>query len=338
MNVIRECFNRLMQGACNVALLLVLMTPFSFFPIAASAQQAAEHYPDRPIRILLPFAAGGSTDGPMRVLAKHVSESLKQPVIIDYRPGAGGTLATQTVYSMKPDGYTLAVAVAGVYRMPYTMKINWDPSSDLTYVIGITGYAFGVVVPASSPFRTMNDMIAYAKQHPGEVTYGTPGVATTNHLTMERVAMKFGVKFNHIPYKGSGESLQALMAGQVDSAAETSAFVPLVQTGKLRLLTVWGQERMPRFPQIPTLRELGIDIVQSSPWGLVAPKGTDPAIVRKLHDAFKEAMGKEDFRKMLAQFDMTPEYRSSADFQAFAAAAMKNEKATIEQLGLNLKQ
>jgi len=338
MNLLKRKINHLKQYFCKIASTTVCGALFASVPLAATAQGDAAGYPERPIRILLPFAAGGSTDGPMRVLAKNVSESLKQPVVIDYRPGAGGTLAVQTVHSAKPDGYTLAVAVASVYRMPYTMKVNWNPASDLTYVIGITGYAFGIVVPASSPFTSLDALIAHAKAHPGKLTYSTPGVATTNHLTMEKVSRQAGIKLNHIPYKGSGESLQALLAGQVDAAAETSAFVPLIQAGKLRLLAVWGDKRMARFPEVPTLKEEGIDMVQTSPWGLVAPKGTDPAIVRKLHDAFKEAMETEEFKTILAQFDMTPEYKSSEDFRQFAVSSMEKEKKIIEELDLKLTQ
>lgn len=338
MNLLKRKINHLNQYFCKIAFTTVCAALFATVPLAAVAQVEAGGYPERPIRILLPFAAGGSTDGPMRVLAKHVSESLKQPVVIDYRPGAGGTLAVQTVHSAKPDGYTLAVAVASVYRMPYTMKVNWNPASDLTYVIGITGYAFGIAVPASSPFTSLDALIAHAKAHPGKLTYSTPGVATTNHLTMEKVSRQIGIKLNHIPYKGSGESLQALLAGQVDAAAETSAFVPLIQAGKLRLLAVWGEKRMARFPNVPTLKEKGIDMVQTSPWGLVAPKGTDPAIVRKLHDAFKQAMETDEFKTILAQFDMTPEYKSSEDFQLFSVSSMEKEKKIIEELDLKLTQ
>lgn len=298
--------------------------------------QTAAGYPLQPIRLLLPFGAGGSTDGPVRLLAKNVSKILKQPVIVEYRPGAGGTLAVQNLHSMPADGYSLAISVLSVYRMPYTQKINWNPVTDLSYIIGLTGYAFGIVVPANSPIKNMDDFVAYAKAHLGELSYSSPGVATTNHLTMEMIARHYGIKLNHIPYKGSGESLQALLSGQVQSGAETSAFAPHVEAGKLRLLAVWGKNRMKRFPDVPTMTELGLDIVQTSPWGVVGPKGLDPEIVRTLHDAFKQAMETPEFRAILAQFDMEPDYRNSEDFQAFAAQTMKKEKVILDALGLNI--
>lgn len=303
----------------------------------ALAQQPAESYPTRPIRIIVGFAPGGSTDGPVRVLAQEASRKLKQPIVVENKPGVGGTLAAQSLLTAAPDGYTLAITSAGLYRLPFTTDAKWNPVADLSYVVGLSGYSFGIVVPASSPIRTMTDLVAQAKAQPGKLTYGTPGVATTNHLTMEQISRQYGIELNHIPYKGSAESLQALLAGQVDSAAETSAFVPFVESGKLRLIAVWGNKRMERFPDVPTLKEQGVDIVQSSPWGLVAPKGTDSAIVSKLHDAFKDAMQTQAFKDVLAKYDMEPDYRSPTAFQAFAAESMRREKVILDALGLSRK-
>ncbi|GAA4334006.1 tripartite tricarboxylate transporter substrate binding protein [Variovorax defluvii] len=304
---------------------------------AAQAQEDPAAYPTRPIRVMIGFAPGGSTDAPMRVLAEAVAKILGQPVVIENKPGAAGVIPTQMLQAAPPDGYTLAIAPAGVYRLPYTTDIKWNPASDLCYVIGLSGYAFGTVVPASSPIRSLADYIAYAKANPDMLTYSSPGVGTTNHLTMEQFSRATGVKLNHVPYKGSAESLQALLAGHVQSAAETSAFVPHVESGKLRLLAVWSDKRMARFPEVPTLKELGIDIVQTSPWGLVAPKGTHPTIQARLHDAFKQAMEQPAFKASLARFDMEPDYRDPAQYQRFALASMKKEKDILDTLGLSRK-
>jgi tripartite-type tricarboxylate transporter receptor subunit TctC len=302
-----------------------------------AAQEKPEAYPSRPIRIMIGFAPGGSTDAPMRVLAEKVGGLLKQPIVIENKPGAGGVFPAQSLQAAQPDGYTLAVAPASVYRIPYTTDLKWDPAKDLTYILGITGYAFGMVVPADSSIKTLADFVAQAKANPGKLTYSTPGIATTNHLTMEQLSNQFGIRLNHIPYKGSAESLQAVLAGQVDSAAETSAFVPFVESGKLRLIAVWGSKRMPRFPNVPTLQESGVNIVQTSPWGLVAPRGLDPAIAKKLHDAFKQAMETKEFKDVLGRFDMEPDYRSPKDYHAFALESLKREKAILETLGLARK-
>ena len=304
---------------------------------AARAQEDPAAYPTRPIRVMIGFAPGGSTDAPMRVLAEAVSKILGQPVVIENKPGAAGVIPTQLLQAAPSDGYTLAIAPAGVYRMPYTTDIKWNPATDLSYVIGLSGYAFGTVVPAASPIRSLADYIAYAKANPEMLTYSSPGVGTTNHLTMEQFSRAAGVKLNHVPYKGSAESLQALLAGHVQSAAETSAFVPHVESGKLRLLAVWSDKRMARFPKVPTLKELGIDIVQTSPWGLVAPKGTPVKIQARLHDAFKQAMEQPAFKEALARFDMEPDYRDPVQYQRFAVESMKKEKEILGTLGLSRK-
>lgn len=301
---------------------------------AVQVQDQASSYPTRPIKIIIGFAPGGSTDAPMRVLAESASKILKQAVIIENKPGAGGTFPAIALQSAPNDGYTLAILAASVFRLPYTTNITWDPARDISYVIGLTGYAFGIVVPASSPITTWSQYVAHAKAHPGETTYASPGTVTTNHLTMERIARDAGIKLTHVPFKGSSESIQALLGGHVQSAAETSAWVPYVESGKFRLLVVWGEKRMARFPNVPTLKESGINIVQASPWGIGVPKGTDPAIVKKIHDAFKQAMEMPNFKAALAQYEMEPMYMDSEHYRRFAIESMKRDKEALESLNI----
>lgn len=301
---------------------------------AVSLSADAASYPSRPIKIVVGFPPGGSTDGPTRVLAENLSKLLGVAVIVENKTGAGGVMPAYTLQSADPDGYTAGVIAASVFRLPYTTKISWDPLKDIEYVIGLTGYAFGIVVPASSPITDWSKYLAYAKAHPGELSYATPGIATTNHLTMERIAREAGVKLNHIPYKGSADSVRAVLSGEVQSAAETSAWAPHVESGKFRLLVVWGEKRMSRFPNVPTLKESGLDIVQTSPWGIGVPKGTDPAVVKKLHDAFKQAMNMPNFTKSLAQFDMEPMYMDPVQYRRFAADSMKREAEVLQSLNI----
>lgn len=301
----------------------------------AMAASPADNFPNRPISVQIGFTPGGSTDVPFRVLAENASKILGQTVIIENKPGAGGVLPAQAMQSAKPDGYTLAQIPLPVFRMPYTTKISWDPVKDLTYVIGLAGYSFGLVVPADSPIKDMKGYLDYAKAHPGHLTYGTPGTMTTLHLTMETLAMNAGVELSHIPYKGNSESLQAVVGKHVMSVADTPGWAPFVAEGKLRLLSTWGPERSKQYPDVPTLKELGLGIVQTSPFGLAVPKGTDPAIVKKLHDAFKQAMDMPNYRESLAKFDMQPFYMSSEEYTRWAAETFQAEKVIIEKLGLN---
>lgn len=294
----------------------------------------AQTFPAKPIKLLVAFPAGGPTDISMRVLADNASKILGQPVIVENKPGAGGTLPAQTLQSSAADGYTLAQIPLGVFRMPYTTKINWDPVKDISYVINLTGYAFGVVVPADSPIKTWTHFVAWAKANPGKLSYGSTGAMTSPHLTMELVAQKLGIELLHIPYKGSADLMQATLGGQLMAAADSTGFAPQVEAGKLRVLNTWGAERLAKFPDAPTLKELGLDVVQNSPFGLGAPKGTPAAVVKRLHDAFKQAMEQDSYKSVLARYDMVPIYMSTTQYQKFAQDTFAREKALIEKLGL----
>ena len=300
----------------------------------SSAAAWAQTFPVRPIKLVIAFPAGGPTDITMRQLADNASKILGQPVIIDNKPGAGGTLPAQALQTAQPDGYTLAQMPLGVFRLPYTTKINWDPVKDINYVINVTGYAFGIVVPADSPFKTWADFVAYAKANPGKLTYGSTGTFTSPHLTTELIAQKAGIQLQHVPYKGSADLMLATVSGQLMAAADSTGFAPQVEAGKLRVLNTWGDKRLAKFPDAPTLKELGYDTVQNSPFGIGAPKGTPPEVVQKVHDAFKKAMEKPSYVAALGRYDMLPNYMSSADYTKFAQDTFGREKALIEKLGL----
>ena len=301
---------------------------------ATFAHAQAPGFPVRPIKLIVAFPAGGPTDITMRSLADNASKILGQPVIIDNKPGAGGTLPAQQLQTVPADGYTLAQIPLGVFRLPYTTKINWDPVTDITYVLNVTGYAFGIVVPADSPFKTWADFVAYAKAHPGELSYGSTGTLTSPHLTTELIAQKAGIKLLHNPYKGSADLMLAVLSGQLMAAADSTGFAPQVEAGKLRVLNTWGEKRLDKFPNAPTLKELGYDTVQNSPFGIGAPKGTPPDVVKRLHDAFKKAMEDPSYVAALGRYDMQPNYMSTAAYGKFAQETFLKEKALIEKLGL----
>ncbi len=300
----------------------------------AGTPAQADSFPSKPIRVLIGFTAGGSTDVPFRVLAANASKILGQAVIIENKPGAGGVLPAQMMQSTAADGYTLAQIALPVLRLPYTTKINWNPATDLDYVINLGGYTFGLVVAASSPIKTMADYMAYAKANPGQLSYGTPGALTTLHLTMEGIALQSGVTLNHIPYKGNSESLQAVLGGHVMSIADTPGWAPYVDQGKLRLLATWGEQRSAKYPKVATLKESGINLVQTSPFGLALPKGVDPKVVKILHDAFKQAMEMPNYKEALAKFDMDTLYMDGPTYTRYVADTMKAEQAVIAKLGL----
>ena len=294
----------------------------------------AQSFPAKPIKLIIAFPAGGPTDITMRSLADGASKILGQTVIIENKPGAGGTLPAQALQISAPDGYTLAQIPLGVFRLPYTTKINWDPIKDISYVLNVTGYAFGLVVPAESPIKNWAQFVAWAKANPGKLSFGSTGTLTSPHLTMELIAQKLGIELLHVPYKGSADLMQAIMGGQIMAAADSTGFAPLVESGKLRVLNTWGDQRLAKFPDAPTLKELGLDMVQNSPFGIGAPRGTPADVVKKLHDAFKTVMDQDSYKAALARYDMVPIYMSTEGYGKFAQETFAREKALVEKLGL----
>ena len=294
----------------------------------------AQSFPAKPIKLVIAFPAGGPTDVTMRVLADNASKTLGQPVIVENKPGAGGTLPAQQLQSAAADGYTVAQIPLGVFRLPYTTKLTWDPITDLSYVLNVTGYAFGLVVPADSPLKTWTHFVGWAKANPGKLSYGSTGTLTSPHLTMELIAQKLGLELLHVPYKGSADLMQSILGGNIMAAADSTGFAPQVEAGKLRVLNTWGAERLAKFPDAPTLKELGLGLVQNSPFGIAAPRGTPPALVKRLHDGFKEAMDMDSYKTALAKYDMQPMYMSSSAYLKFAQDTFKRERELVEKLGL----
>ncbi|MDH4266777.1 MAG: tripartite tricarboxylate transporter substrate binding protein [Deltaproteobacteria bacterium] len=298
----------------------------------------ADQFPSKAITIIVPYAAGGSTDVVTRILAEETSKFLGQPVVVENRTGGGGTVGGATMAATaKPDGYTIAMMPITMYRYPHMMKVNWDPLKDFTYVIHVTGYTFGVVVKADAPWKTWNEFIAYAKANPGKVTYATPGAGTTLHITMEMLAKKLGIKWIQVPMKGGAETTPAVLGGHVTATADSTGWAPQVDAGQLRLLVTWGNTRTKRWPNSPTLKELGYGVVSNSPFGIAGPKRMDPKVVKILHDAFKKGMETEAFQKILAKFDMEPFYKNSEDYTKFVKELYEEEKQNVENLGLKKK-
>jgi tripartite-type tricarboxylate transporter receptor subunit TctC len=237
----------------------------------------------------------------------------------------------------KPDGYTIAQIPITVFRLPLMQEVSWDPAKDFSYIIHLTGYTFGVTTSAESPFKTWKDVVDYAKQNPGKVTYATPGTGTSLHIGMEQIAAKSGIKLTQVPFKGGAETNAAVLGQHTMLQADSTGWRPLVDAGKLRLLMVWTAARSPNFPDVPTLKELGYPMVYDSPFGIAGPKGMDPKIVAKLHDAFKKAIEDPAVIATLAKYDMVPNYKNTEDYKKFVVEVAASERKVIETLGLAKK-
>jgi tripartite-type tricarboxylate transporter receptor subunit TctC len=302
----------------------------------ASPAALGQGFPSRPITLIVPWPAGGSTDTHLRKLAELAGKNLGQPIIVENKPGAAGMLGPSNMArSAAPDGYTLSQLHVGALRQPHLQKVDWDPLKDFTYIIGVSGYTFGMVVKVDSPFKTFDDLIAYAKANPGKVSFSSTGTGTSPHLLVEQVANKAGVQLLHVPYKGNADSTQALMGGHVMVQSDATGWGRYVDQGAFRLLVTFGEERT-RWGA-PTAKELGYDVVSYSPYGIVGPKGMDPKVVKILHDAFKKAIDDPEHHKVLQQLDQVYWYRSSEDYAKWAAETFVSERVLIERLGLQLK-
>jgi tripartite-type tricarboxylate transporter receptor subunit TctC len=311
--------------------------------VAASALAAPAiaqpGFPSRPVRLIVPWLPGGSADTHFRVLAELAGRRLGQPVVVENRTGASGTLGAQLMAKEAPgDGYLVGQMPITLFRYPAMTRRAppFDPMRDFTYILHLTGYLFGVVVRSDSPWRSWRDFTAYAKANPGKVTYGTPGVGSTLHITMERIAEQLGIEWVHVPFRGGADNSQALLSGQIAATADSTGWAPLVDEGRFRLLVTWGAERARRYPDAPTLRETGIDIVATSPYGLGGPQGIDPGVVRVLHDAFKAALLDPAHVSVLDRFDMPFLYMGSDEYRAFAGRQYEEESTAVRRLGLKM--
>lgn len=295
----------------------------------------AQNFPSKPVTLIVPWPAGGSSDLALRALADATQKHLGQPIIIENKAGASGTLGpAQMAAAAKPDGYTIAQMPITVFRLPYMTKTTFDPTKDFTYVAGLTGYTFGVVVNSKSPWKTFQELIDHAKANPGKVKYGTPGTGTSLHIGMEQIAKQAGVKWTQVPFKGAAETNAALLGEHVDAVADSTGWGALVNSGDFRLLVTWGGTRTKNWPNVPTLKELGINLVANSPYGIAGPKGMDPKVVKVLHDAFAKGVNEPVYAEALKKFDQELAYLNTADYEKHAAQQIEEAKKLVEDLGL----
>jgi len=304
---------------------------------ALSSARAAERFPVRPLTLWVPWPAGGATDLTMRVLAEIASRHLGQKVIIENRSGAGGTMTMPVLQQAAPDGYTVGQIPQPVFRAPLLQKLLWDPIRDTTPILQLSGVTFGMVVPAASPLKSVDEVFELARRKPGEVTISTNGVGTTPHIVLDEIAARRGISFIHVPYKGTAEQMLAVASGQVMVGVNSNGFAPFVDSGQLRLLATFGAQRTRRWPQVPTLKELGYGIVATSPYGLAGPRGVPPPVVDVLHDAFKRALFDPAHVAELDRYDQEVAYLGPDDYGRAMREAYAAERRIVERMGLASK-
>ena len=302
--------------------------------VLACPAMAQPRFPERPIRMIVPWAPGGPTDGQMRALCEAAGRRLGQPVLVENRPGAAGTLgALHMAREARADGYTIGQMPNGVFRLPaLTDRPLWDPMRDFTYILRLVGYMGGIVVRADAPWRDLGELLADARANPGKFSYGTPG-ALTSDVQMTQLARMAGIDWVAVPFRGAAPNLQALLAGDIHFSAETSAWAEMALDGRVRPLALWMRERAARFPAVPTLTELGFPIDGESSYGIAGPRGMDPGVAAILHDAFRDALHDPTHLAAIARFDMPLRYLDSAAYRAHVAAENEAERRLMVEIG-----
>ena len=302
---------------------------------APSLARAQSGFPNRPIKLVIPWPPGASADAFLRVMAEQTGKRLGQSMVPDNKPGANASLSGVALKDAKPDGYTLGQLHTGTFRAALMAdKPPYDPLADFTFIIQLSGSVHGIVVRADAPWKTFEEFIAEAKAKPGKLTYGTFGQASIQNLVMVDLQQRLGVEMTHVPYKGGGELYNGLLGSQIDAIADASGWIPLVQGGKFKLLVVWGSRRMPLFPDVRTLTEAGIDLVVNSPYGVGGPRGMDPAVVKTLHDAMKDALFSPEVQTVMATFNMPTLYLDTAAYDTAAREQDKIERANLKRVNM----
>jgi len=306
-----------------------------FLSALATPALAQTPFPNRTITIQISFPPGGATDVQMRSFCEAATRAMGQTVQVENRPGGGGTLPAANMRNARPDGYTLAQFALPAIRLPFMQRMSFNPRTDFTPIIHLTGYLFMVCVRAESPYRSWADLVADARARPDAVRIGNTGANGTPHLTLVDLAERESINVTHVPFRGEGDAVPALLGGHIEASATGSGTLQLIAEGRLRALNVWSRNRSPKLPEVPTLGELGYrDMIVTSPYGVVGPLGMEPAVVRALHDGFRIALNDAAHVATLARLDMPLEYLNSDDYAGFIQRTADEEEARVRRLGL----
>ena len=306
-----------------------------------AGRAAAQAYPNRPVKIVIPFAPGGPTEFILRLIADRLTTALGQAFIIENRPGgAGGTVGAKSVAVAEPDGYTLLfsspgplVTAAAIYK-----NLDYDPIRSFAPIAMVIYAPQMLAVHPSMPVNSLPELVAYAKANPGKVAFGSSGHGTQPHLLGEMLKVMAGVDIVHVPYRGAGRSVTDVVAGQVQMIFETTAILlPHIESGKLRALAVAAEARSPLLPGVPTTAENGYPELTASFWsGVLAPAGTPAAIVAKLNGAINEILKSKEAQDGLARLSAEARIGSPQDFAAFIASETPRWAAIANETGVKV--
>lgn len=307
-------------------------------PLAAMlpASARAQSFPTRPITIHVGYVAG-SVDAAIRVLAAAMTKDLGQPVLVLNQPGVSGTLAVTNAANARPDGHTLAALPSAWLRLPHLQKVNYDPLADVTYIIRLNTLPMALTVAPSAPWNSLPELLDYARAHPDKVSFGGIGVGSPGHIAVERLGRAAGFKPVYVPFRGSGDLYGGLAGGHLQVVSE-GGFGPFLDAGKIKALALLEAQRSGYRPKLPTAREQGLDIVQTSSIGIAGPKGLPAAVVQSLHDAFRRAMAQPEFVRVLDTYGYPVAYLDSEQYRAWATDTFALEKKLVGESGVKVEQ
>lgn len=312
---------------------LVMLLMITSFVTSGLSQ---EIYPNRPVTIVVPSTPGGATDVSGRALAKAVEKELGQPFIVENKPGAGMVIGKSFVLKSKPDGYTLGIAgTSTLIVTPNIRQVPYDPLTDITDIMAFANLNFGLAVRADTPWNTFEELVAYVKGNPGKFTYSTAGIGLSQHVSMERIAIKEGMKWTHVPFKSGPEAITATLGGHTQGVAQTYFDIsPHLKSGKLKLLLVLSDKRFPEFPNVPTTLEKGYGFHTFSTFNIFGPKGLPEPIRQKLETGFKNAMKDSSFIETLKQLGLEANFMTGSEFSNQWRSQYHEMGRVLKTLGL----
>ena len=325
----------------NKSRCIALSVLFSTLAIASGNSLAQADYPNKPIRLIVPFPAGGGTDIYARLIANKLTERLKWVVVVDNKPGAGGNIGVDAAAKSPPDGYTIVIGQTSNLAINPTLypKLPYDPQKDLTPIVLLADSAMALVVPAQSPYKTVKEVISAAKQKPGDVSLGFPGNGTVAHLTSVMFQSASGTKFQHVPYKGAAQALTDLMGSSIESyMSSATTVIGHVKGGKLRALAVTGKKRIESMPDVPTIEESGYPGFDAVTWfGLLAPVGTPAAIVERINTEVNKILALPDVKEKIASEGGGPIGGTAQEFTRFLTAELPKWGKLVKESGAKIE-
>ncbi|CAN7688481.1 tripartite tricarboxylate transporter substrate binding protein [Variovorax sp. LjRoot290] len=305
----------------------------------AAAQQGAAGYPNQPIKLMVPWPAGGGVDTTARMISEPIAQKLGQPIVIDNRGGAGGNIGTELAARMKPDGYNLLMGSISpnAVNIHLYSKLGFDPIKDFAPIVYVSNVPNILVVPASSPVKTAKELIEMARANPGKLNYGSGGVGSSQHLAAVQFMSAAKINIVHVPYKGTAPAEADLVAGHISLMLDTTTCLPFIASGKMRALAVASKKRNPALPDVPTFDEVGLPGVYASSWyGLMAPAGTPRPVIDKLNAEANQVLQSVDMKRRMAEFGAEIGGGTPEEFGQFIVSEIKRYESIVKLSGAKL--